>query len=224
MSFTAAEKKVRAVIFDLDGVICDTEPLHIESWHILFAREGIDVSDAELEAGIGITDLNLLEGIFAIHAIEADPREWQQRKRTIYLSLLKKSVNEFHGATALIRKLSARWHLAIASSAWRAAIEAITDRLGVRDYFSIIVGKEDVSAHKPSPEPFLAAADGLGIKPLHCAVIEDSPTGLQAAKAAGMRRIAVTNSFPATRLQDAELVVESLEETERIEAFLLGRI
>jgi len=216
------ESKVRAVIFDFDGVICDTEPLHIKSWQILFALKGIDVTESELLAGIGVTDLNLLDGIFARRGMQESPAEWQLEKRSIYLDLLQGSVRTFPGALELVRALSRNWPMAIASSAWRAAIDIVTRRLDIGEHFRVIVGKEDVTAHKPAPEVFLTAASRLGVHPPDCAVIEDSPTGLQAAKAAGMRRVAVTNSFPAAELEDAHLIVHSLEETERIRAFLTG--
>jgi len=214
--------KVPAVLFDFDGVICNTEPLHIRSWQILFAQMGLEIPEAELTAGIGITDITLLRSIFAQHNISADPSEWQLEKRTIYLKLLEESVEAFPGAAALVRRLHENWPLAIASSAWRSAIETAARKLSILQYFRVVVSKEDVTAHKPDPEVFLKAAAKLGVEPGGCAVIEDSPAGIQAARAAGMRCIAVTNSFPPTQLLAADLIIDSLEETERILAFLHG--
>ena len=222
MDSNTPENKVQAVIFDFDGVICNTEPLHIRSWQILFARRGLDIPMAELEAGIGITDISLLQSIFAKRNIVAEPQEWQLQKRSIYLELLEESVEEFPGAAALVKRLHKSRPLAIASSAWRSAIEVAVRKLCISRYFRVIVSKEDVTRHKPDPEVFLKAASKLGVEPGGCAVIEDSPAGIQAAKAAGMRCIAVTNSFPPARLSDADLIVSSLEETDRIIAFLVG--
>ena len=222
MDCNSPENKVQAVIFDFDGVICNTEPLHIRSWQILFARRALDIPMAELEAGIGITDVSLLQRIFAKRNIVADPREWQLQKRSIYLELLEESVEEFPGAAALVKRLQKSRPLAIASSAWRSAIETALRKLCISRYFRVVVSKEDVARHKPDPEVFLEAASKLGVEPGGCVVIEDSPAGIQAAKAAGMRCIAVTNSFPPARLSDADLILGSLEETERIIAFLVG--
>ena len=217
------ESKVQAVIFDVDGVICDTEPLHVRSWQILFAKKGIIVPEEELRAGIGITDLMLLERLFKQYSIQDNIYTWQIEKRNIYLNLLQQSVPEFPGAVLLVKRLSWNWPLAIASSAWRISIETVTRRLGIRSCFRVIVAKEDVSAHKPEPEPYLAAAAQLSVEPSACAAIEDSPAGVTAAKAAGMLCIAVTNSYPADRLAAADLTVGSLEQTEAIFAMLTGQ-
>jgi HAD superfamily hydrolase (TIGR01509 family) len=222
MNLGLAVSRVQAVIFDLDGVICNTEPLHIQSWQILFAKKGIKVPEPEIQAGIGRTDLSLLEIIFAKHRIKAKATEWQLDKRKIYLNLLQQSVPAFPGAVPLIKRLSWNWPLGIASSAWRIAIETITRRLDVRKYFKVIIAREDVARHKPASEPFLAAAVELRVAPADCAVIEDSVAGVEAAKRAGMLCIAVTNSFSPDQLKEADLVVGSLEATEPIHAFLTG--
>lgn len=223
MSFQIIDTRIRAVIFDLDGVICDTEPLHIQSWQMLFASKQLDVTHAELAACIGLPDLTLLRRVFARHHIEDDVHEWRILKRNIYLELLQQSVPEFPGAVQLVRQLSWNWPVAIASSAWRIAIETVTRRLAIREYVKTIIAKEDVTSHKPAPEPFLLAANELGVEPAACVVIEDSVAGIKAANAAGMTCVAVTNSFEMSQLTEADLVIESLEQTAPIYGVLTGR-
>jgi len=206
------ESRAKAVIFDLDGVICNTEPLHVQSWQILFARKGIHVPESEIWGAVGFTDLKLLEKLFAEHRIDDNVYTWQIEKRNIFLNLLQQSVPAFPGAVELVKTLSWNWPLGIASSAWRISIETVTRRLGIRNHFQVIVAKEDVSAHKPSPEPFLTAAAELRLDPRECAAIEDSQAGIEAAKKAGMLCIAVTNSYPAEQLKAADLIVSSLEQ------------
>lgn len=220
MDLDVEESRVRAVIFDLDGVICDTEPLHVISWRILFAKRGIEVPEAYLKTGIGITDLEFLRTFFERYDIKGDPNLWQLEKRNIYLGLLQHKVPEFPGAVALVKRLYWNWPLGLASSSWRISIETITRRLAIRRHFAAIIGKEDVTEHKPSPEPFLAAAAELEIDPVRCAVIEDSIAGIEAAKGAGMLCIAVTNSYPADKLSDADLIVTSLEDAAPILSLL----
>lgn len=217
------ESKVKAVIFDLDGVICNTEPLHVRSWQILFAKKGITVPEAEFRSGIGITDAKLLERLFVEYKIQDNIYSWQIEKRNIFLNLLQQSVPEFPGAVALVRRLSWNWPLGIASSAWRISIETVTRRLGIRNCFRAIVAKEDVSAHKPSPEPYLTVAAELGQEPEACLAIEDSIAGVAAAKAAGMVCVAVTNSYSAEQLSSADCTLASLEQAQPIYDLLVGR-
>jgi len=212
--------RVQAVIFDLDGVICNTEPIHVRSWQVLFASRGIEVPEEEILEGVGIADRVLLEDILVRRGVQADVSDWLIAKRKIYLDMLQESTPAFPGAVELIRQLNWNWPLAIASSAWRIAIETITRRLDIRRHFRAIIAKEDVEHHKPSPEPFLAAARQLGVKASDCAVIEDSVAGVEAAGRAGMLCIAVTNSFPAERLGPADLIVDSLEATDQIFSLL----
>ena len=105
---------------------------------------------------------------------------------------------------------AAGWRVALATGSMRYEAELALRSLGVRDRFQTIVTREDCVNGKPDPEPFLRAATGLGIQPLRCVVIEDSPGGIQAAKAAGMACVAVTHSCPPERLAQADLVVDDL--------------
>ena len=214
---------VKAVIFDLDGVICNTEPLHVRSWQVLFARKGIHVPESRIWAGVGISDLDMLKQWFQEFSITDDIHSWEVEKRNIYLMLLQQDVPEFPGAVNLVKRLSWNWPLGLASSAWRAAVEISLRKLAIRSHFQVLVAKEDVASHKPSPEPYLTAAANLGVRPAHCVAIEDSPAGITAAKQAGMACIAVTNSFSADRLSEADFVIGSLDQTAPIFAFLTGR-
>jgi len=210
----------KAVVFDLDGVICNTEPLHVRSWQILFARKGIHVPDAKIWTGVGVTDHEFLVRLFRELYIKDEPYTWEVEKRNIYLSLLMQDVPEFPGAANLVKWLSWNWPLAVASSSWREAVEVSLRRLSIRDRFQVVVAKEDVKVHKPCPDAYLLAARRLAVDPRDCVAIEDSFVGVAAAKRAGMLCIAVTNSFRADQLTKADLTIGSLQETGRILPFL----
>ena len=214
---------VKAIIFDLDGVLCNTEPLHVRSWQVLFARKGIHVPESRIWAGVGITDTEMLKAWFREFNITDSIHSWEVEKRNIYLMLLQQDVPEFPGAVNLVRQLSWNWPLGLASSAWRAAAEISLRKLAIRDHFQVLVAKEDVTSHKPAPDPYLMAATNLGVRPSQCVAIEDSPAGIAAAKQAGMACIGITNSFSADRLKEADFVIGSLEHTDPIFAFLTGR-
>jgi HAD superfamily hydrolase (TIGR01509 family) len=114
-------------------------------------------------------------------------------------------------ASACVRCLSPRFALAIASGSLRHEIQTILSGAGLLDAFPVIVGADDVTAGKPAPEPYLKAAELLGIDPAAAVAIEDSRWGLESARAAGMRTIGITTTYPASALIPADLVVDSLE-------------
>lgn len=206
----------RAVIFDLDGVLADSEGLHAVAWERLFDREGVTVTEAECEHGIGMTDVAWVRWLFERRGQDADPRWWQDAKRAIYGELLAANVRTFPGVPELVRRLAEEFRLGVASSSWREDIETVVRGLGLDDCFQSFVGKQDVERHKPDPQAYLLSAQRLGARPAACTVIEDSALGIQAAKAAGMRCIAVTTSLPAHRLGDADLVLDSLDDPDPV--------
>jgi len=214
-----AAGRSRAVIFDLDGVLVDSEPLHVEAWKVLFARQGITVSEEEYRHGIGMLDADWIRYLFERRGQEADPAWWQGAKRGVFQEILSRNVRPFPGVAALVRRLHREFPLAVASNSWRQNIETVLRAMHLRECFDVLTGLDDVTHHKPHPEAYLVTAAGLGLSPAACTVIEDSPLGLQAARAAGMRCIAVTHTLPGERLAGADLIVGSLEDAEAIARF-----
>jgi HAD superfamily hydrolase (TIGR01509 family) len=210
------------VVFDLDGVLVDSEGLHIEAWKILFARHGICVSDEEYAHGIGMADIDWIRYLFGRRGQSVDPVWWQDAKRVIYRDILARNVRPFPGVVELARRLHPEFRLAVASNSWREDIETVLRALGIRACFDALTGKEDVERHKPDPEAYLRTAAALGVEPAACMVIEDSPLGIRAAKAAGMRCVGVANTLPADQLVLADLVLPSLEDSQPILRFARG--
>ncbi len=215
-----ADSRTRGVIFDLDGVLVDSEALHVEAWRALFARLGIEVSDEEYAQGVGMADVDWLRWLVARRGLQADIASWREEKRALFQRILAADTRPFPGVAELVRRLRPDFRLAVASNSWRQNIETVLERLGLRDSFDALVGADDVTRHKPHPEAYQVAAARLGLPPAACVVIEDSPLGIQAAKAAGMRCIGITNSLPAERLGGADLVVGTLEDAEPVLRFL----
>ncbi len=201
-----------AVIFDLDGVIIDSEPLHKRAWKVVFEEKRIFLRDEELAESIGTTDHSLLKRIIRENNLDPDWGKWYEKKGEKYKALLKNNLQVFPGATSLIKKLSERYSLALASSAWRENIEFVLNKLRLTKYFKVVMGREDAGNHKPHPEVYLLAGERLALPSHKCIVIEDSRVGIRAARGAGMKCIAVANSFPPPRLREADLVVNTLED------------
>jgi HAD superfamily hydrolase (TIGR01509 family) len=211
----------RAVIFDLDGVIADSEALHVKAWRILFAHHGLAATEEEFEHGIGLRDVDWLDYLFSRRNEDADTTWWQDAKREVFRGILEREGRPFPGADGLIAALSdAGLLLAVASNSWRENIETMVRKLAADHRFRVLTGHEDVTRAKPAPDIYLLTAERLGVDPAACVVIEDSPVGIQAAKAAGMRCVGVTHTLPAERLTEADMVVASLTDADAILRFV----
>lgn len=214
--------KLQAIIFDFDGVIADTEPLHYAALReVLVAEVGIRLSQAEYYADyLGYDDRGCFKAALAAHQRPATPSridELVQKKGQAYLSALGTDLKVFPGVRSLIEEATHIHQLAIASGALRGEIELILEEAGLRKAFAHITSAEDVSQGKPSPEPFLHAMAALGaitsrhaLRPDDCLVIEDSIPGIRGARAAGMKVLAVANTHPIQELQEADAVTASL--------------
>jgi HAD superfamily hydrolase (TIGR01509 family) len=209
---------VRAAIFDFDGVLVNSEPLHYEALHEALLPEGIDVGEEEYALFyLAYNDREGARIALERHGIPFDASRVERialRKAAAFEGLMSR-VPFFPGAKELVRALAAEVPLAIASGALRREIETILAGGGLRDAFVAIVGADDVSRGKPDPEPYLTALARLaprapGLTAGDCMVFEDSMAGILSARAAGMRVVAVTHSYPAARLSAAHHVVESL--------------
>ena len=201
-----------AVIWDLDGVIADTAPYHFSAWQQVARERGIAFTEADFRQTFGMRNPEIIAEKFGrdIPAQEID--SLSRKKEGLFRRIAGRSVKPFPGVLDLLHALkSAKWKMAVVSSTPLENIELIIRALEIADLFDTIVADKDVSRGKPDPEGFLLAAKRLGVAPSSCVVIEDAIAGVKAAKDAGMRCIAVTNTHPAERLVEADTVVESLE-------------
>ena len=207
------------VIFDFDGVIADTEKLHFEASRLVLAEQGVAVDQARYYAKyLGYSDADMAEavardqGLFTPGADLSDfVREFIRKKGLVFERLIASGAVLFAGAPECFARLGAEFPLAIASGAFRAEIEHMLNGAGLRHHFAAIVGAGDAARSKPHPAPYLEAARQLSVHPSDCVAIEDSMWGLDSARGAGMKTIAVTNSYPAEQLT-ADRIVTGLDE------------
>jgi len=207
---------IQAIVFDFDGVLADSEPLHLRVYQELLAPSGVTLTREDYCAKyLGYDD----QGAFRQMAVDYnlllgdEEIELLIREKAKRFEALVSGSNVFYpGATDCIARLGARWPLGIASGALRADIDVILAGAGAAGDFSFIVAAGDVDASKPAPDPYLKAAELHGVPPHRCVAIEDSHWGLQSANAAGMRTIAVTHTYPRSSLTEADRVVDSLDE------------
>ncbi|MFF2184530.1 HAD family hydrolase [Streptomyces sp. NPDC058155] len=190
---TARTDSVPCVIFDLDGTLVDSEPNYYEAGRRLLARHGVpDFSWEHHTRYIGISTRETLEALRAEYGIDAPVDELLTAKNRLYLELARASTEVFPEMRKFVERLHARRvPMAVASGSSRAAIEAVLGGTGLDPYFSLVVSAEEVPHGKPAPDVFLEAARRLGADPADCVVLEDAAPGVAAARAAGMRCVAV---------------------------------
>ncbi len=198
---------LRAACFDFDGVIVDSEPLHLESEQRALASRGIAFEIADKTAFVGGTVWGTTERICAHYGI-ADVDAFYDERQAAFDDLIESSLDLLPGARdALVGLSKAGVPLALVSSGERGYIETALARHELCDIFDITVTQRDVARHKPDPEPYLRAAERLGVPPQLCMAVEDSPTGVASARSAGLFCVAVPS--PATA--DADLSTANLE-------------
>jgi HAD superfamily hydrolase (TIGR01509 family) len=187
-------KPISTVIFDLDGLLADTERLHFQAYQITLSEHGLPLMETEycehwVRSGKGIADWVAMQGL------DLDPQALRLRKSELYADLLPSSLRPMEGALELLRGFYGQFKIALASSSYRDAIEGVVAGLGIASYFEAIVSGSDVLQVKPAPDIFLKAARALTVKPEECLVVEDAEKGVVAAYLAGMRCIAVPNDY-----------------------------
>jgi beta-phosphoglucomutase len=188
---------LKAVLFDFDGVIADTDNHHIAAWQRTLSAMGWQVVDEVAARAAEIDDRKFLAELFARHGFHSDKiDDWVRRKQALTVKMLRDSPRLYPGVADLIRKLHGSVRLAVVSGTWRENIQAVLDSSGLAGSFETIVGKEDVASAKPEPEAYLLALRRLRLSARATVAIEDSPSGLASARAAGIPVIAVGHRHP----------------------------
>jgi len=209
-------KEFRAIIFDMDGVIVDSEPLHERAFREVLDEIGFGRTHGiDFPAYYGKSDVVVWREFIARHRPPQPLEELLARKDEKFAALVKREERIFEGLPELLEKVARRYSLGLASGSRHPSINAVLALRDLRHLFRAIVSSEDVTHGKPAPDIFLRAAGLLGVEPTDCCVIEDSAAGVEAALAAGMTVIAITNSLPAAELARATKVVSTYEELQR---------
>jgi beta-phosphoglucomutase len=187
----------RAVLFDFDGVIADTENVHVAAWQRTFGVMGWLESDETCSRAAEVDDRAFVTEVFARRKIEKGNVDgWVARKQELTLRLLADSPRIYPGVLALVERLKGRVRLGVVTTTWRANAETVLEASGLRPAFEFIVAKEDVKAPKPDPEGYRLALAKLKLPAGAVVAIEDSANGLAAARGAGVRVIAVGHRKP----------------------------
>ncbi len=197
---------MNGIIFDMDGVLCDSEPFIAEAACMMFAeRHGVKVTPFDFKPFIGTGEDRFLGGVAALYKTTLSMPSDKDRTYEIYLEIIKGRLKPLAGAIDFVKRCRSRGlKLAVASSADREKVAGNLREIQLPEtFFDACVTGSDVKNKKPHPEIFLCAADRLKLPPGHCLVIEDAPNGIKAACAAGIRSLGLTTSFDAASLKAA---------------------
>ena len=209
------------VIFDMDGVLVDSAEAHFQSWQRLGRQQGVQLTQEQFSATFGRQNRDIIPLLFG-EVSEPALREMADRKERIYRDLIRAHPPIVDGAIDLVVSLhEAGAQLAVGSSGPRANIDLILEAMGVRDQVRVVVSSDDVSRGKPDPQVFSMACDRLGLPSRHCVVIEDAPSGVEAARAAGAHCVAVLMHHSRESLKRAHRVVEKLADLRVADLFSL---
>jgi len=213
-------KGLQAVIFDMDGVIVDSEPQHERAFlEVVRALGYAGAHGLRFSDYVGRSDRQLWVDFIAKHQPRQAVEELAAMKRACLLELIRREQRLFAGLPGLMAKLATRYPMALASGSERAIVEEVLRLGNLARFFAAVVTDTEVPRGKPAPDIFLRAAQLLGVAPEKCCVVEDSKPGVAAGLAAGMQVIAITNTHPAAELRAATRVAQSYEEIGRL---LLG--
>jgi beta-phosphoglucomutase len=221
----------RAVLFDFDGVVVNSEPLHFQAFREVLATEGIDLTEEEYYRDlIGFDDKGAVRKLYELRGLRLAPKTFlaiMAGKSTVMLDLIhRRKLDALPGVEELVRQLWRRVPLAIVSGGLREEIELMLEGVALRDCFQFIVAAEDVTVGKPDPQGYLMAMQRISdkrvaedkarrpLRPADCLVVEDAPSVVRSVKKAGFPTLAVANTYGPGQLADATYVVDSLRPDE----------
>ncbi len=206
---------MKAIIFDMDGVLVDSMPSHAEAWQQAFATAGISVDKREIYELEGSNHMQTVDIIFRRSGrvpTKKDAEDLSSRKVEIFNRMQR--VKPFDGMKELIAELAPVYRLAVVSGSNRKTVHDLMNNF-FPGAFSVIITGDDVQKSKPDPEPYLMAVEKLGVAGSECIAIENAPLGIRSAKSAGLRCIAVVAYLGRESLGEADVIVESHRELER---------
>ena len=202
------------IIFDMDGVLADTGPIHFKSWAKMAKEDAnVDFSREFFEETFGQQSIPITRKLVGPEVDQVLVEEWANLKEQYYREMVKDKLEPLPGAIDLIKNLKVMgFKLAVGSSGPKENVELLLTTLKIKPYFDVIITAEDVKIGKPAPDVFLIIAKRLNINPEYCLVIEDAPVGIKAAKEANMCSIALTTTHTKDELFDADFIANDLSE------------
>jgi beta-phosphoglucomutase len=206
------DRPICGIIFDMDGVLVDSARPHLQSWQLVARELGRDVTDEQFQKTFGRQNRDIVPLLFGCDDDESIQRV-SDRKEQLYRDLIRNDIPAGDGAADLVRSCrQSGFRLAVGSSGPPENVDLVLDGMGIRGFFDAVITARQVTRGKPDPQVFQLAASAMGVSPRWCAVIEDAPSGVDAALAAGATAIALAGTHPSHTLRRAHQVVTSLRQ------------
>jgi beta-phosphoglucomutase family hydrolase len=204
---------IKAVIFDMDGVIVNDEDLHQQAWRIFCKNNHFQLSDNDFKNKVnGRPEKETFESLFKVTLSDNQVQQYSNQRIDIVISLIPKTFSLNAGFKELLNLLKKQQiAMAVATSSRRRFTDYIMNRFNLREYFKAIVTAQDINKGKPDPEIYLKTASILNVKPAECLVFEDSVSGVKSGKVAGMKVIGITTTHSAKDLMLADEVISSFD-------------
>lgn len=213
--------QIDGIVFDLDGTLADTEPLHIDTWLVVLNELGLKMDESWMHQWIGLSDRLVSEHVCTHYLKTQSVENLQHIKQQTYRNRAVTEVKLFDQVEEYLHEMSQFIPIALATNSSREDVSAVFQATNLQKFLKVIVTANDVSFLKPNPEPYQTAASLLGINPSLCFALEDSPAGITSAKKAGLFAIGVENSHPSEKLQEANLIFPN---TQKALEFILNTI
>lgn len=198
--------QIDGIVFDLDGTLADTEPLHIDTWLVVLNDLGLKMDESWMHQWIGLSDRLVSEYVCTHYLKNQSVDKLQEIKQLTYRKRASSEVKLFDQVEEYLKEIYPLIPIALATNSSREDVSAVFQATNLQKFLKVIVTANDVSSLKPNPEPYRTAASQLGINPSLCIALEDSPAGITSANEAGLFVIGVENSHKSDKLHEANLV------------------
>lgn len=205
---------IQAVIFDMDGLMIDSEPIHLQAFNTVFKEFGLEFPEEENTKYVGMPDIDEAKDMVDKYPLPITAEELVKRKQTVFRRLFSQAIIPQLGLMDLLEKLQDRkYKIGIASSSALEEIEFVVNGLKINKHIDVYCSAEQVQKGKPAPDVYLLAAQKLAVQPQNCLVLEDAPNGVRAGKAAGMQVFAIPSQYTKEGdFTEADKALESLTE------------
>ena len=198
--------RIEGIVFDLDGTLADTEPLHIDTWLVILNNLGLKLDESWMHQWIGLSDRLVAEHVCEQYLKGQSVEGLQQLKQQTYRNRAITEVKLFDQVEDYLHEITQFVPIALATNSSQDDVSAVFQATNLQRHLKIIVTANDVTNLKPHPEPYQSASFKLGLEPSLCFALEDSPAGIHSAKSAGLFAIGVENSHPSEKLKEANLI------------------
>lgn len=201
---------IKGVIFDMDGVLVDNSDIHVEAFVIFCKRHGFEINADELRGLFGMGNDEILPKVFKREMSLEEVVLYADEKEQIYREIFSDKIKPLDGLRDLFVELKKRGiMIAVGSSGMAKNVEYVLEKCNIKEFFDAIANGDMVKHAKPDPEVFLLAAELLGLKPSQCVVCEDSRAGIQAARSAGAKVVAVATTYTRDEHKDYDKIVDN---------------